>query len=101
MKLYIKQAGPGPRLFLSTPAPRALLLKSTETNGSAPLFLADLSKGDCGCAQKGGNPHRDPSVGQYIAGGGGAAKGKGQKDLSRTAESLMKLPGEELEKKTA
>ena len=36
------------------------------------------------------NPHRDPSVGQYIAGGGGAAKGKGQTDLSGKVDELMK-----------
>jgi len=35
------------------------------------------------------NPHRDPSVGQFIAGGGGAAKGVGQKDLSGESDSLM------------
>jgi hypothetical protein len=98
MNLYINKGRPGPRLYLA-PSPGApnLILKSTEAT-ALPLFLADLSKGDCGC-NKSGNPHRDPSVGQYIAGGGGAAKGKGQKDLSEEANSLMDKPmGQQLEK---
>jgi hypothetical protein len=46
---------------------------------SASLYL-DVDKA---------NPHRDPSVGQFIAGGGGAAKGAGQKDLSKEVDDMM------------
>jgi hypothetical protein len=46
-----------------------------------------------------GNPHRDPSVGTFIGGGGGKAMGEGQEDLDAQSKELMdQMPGEDVEK---
>jgi hypothetical protein len=78
-KLYL-QDRPTPRLYLA-------LIKSEEVGGQGigqymRLYLAAKA-----------NPHRDPSVGQYIAGGGGAAKGKGQQKLQEHVELLLNDEG--------
>lgn len=53
-----------------------------------PLYL-DLEKG---------NPHRDPSVGQYISGGKSKSK-EGMYDLSDAVMALLdQLPGEDMKK---
>jgi hypothetical protein len=112
-KLYI-ELRPASQLYLATSDAPELILKSVESpelflkakytrrtgspgnynmrhearyNKSQDSLYLDLSKA---------NDFRDPSQGQYIA--GGAVKAKTQ-DLSETLSNLMnQLPGEELDK---
>ena len=76
-------------------APKELVKEALEARNSKksldPFLFLDLSKG--------GNPNREPAMGQFIGGGAGKAHGQGQTSLENEMKDLLDtLPGDDVEK---
>lgn len=100
MKLFLTQR-PEPRLYLEVQDAEPLMLKSIDPikwarkfddkNKEYPKSDADLadSRHDLYLDVGKANPHKEPVKGQFMHGGGGAAKGKGQQDVSDLVDEMM------------